>query len=449
MISTVSRKTRAIIGKPTMAAMLAFAGIGAVATAPAAQAQEQQPELAPSKDFQKAFKPVFEAYKASAADAEVKAKSDSVRQSEGEAREAGRAELARMLADEIAALRAVKDKIENPSDRYFWGNVAIGYGALTDDTALQLEGIDTETSSGLQSNARKAALQNARGIILFERGDFAKAREAFQMAIDAGSTDANLRNNIVVTYIREGNRAQALDYMNGMIDESAAVSKPSEELLLRAYKLARELQTSDQNDYAYNLVRFYPNPTNWANAIIIVRDGYSEDEAVLDLQRLMVQTDSIQNRPDVSAIVEYADYRKRPQEVLDAIDLGIEKGFFDESEGFVTQNREDAKKQIAVDESGELDSLGADARKPNASLATIVAAADAYLNYGQPGTAEELYRLAAAKPGAGNGKFMTRIGIAQIEQGRFAEAKETFASVTGEWAAIANLWRIYAEQQAG
>ena len=115
----------------------------------------------------------------------------------------------------------------------------------------------------------------------------------------------------------------------------------------------------------------------------------------------------------------------------------------------MSQTQAEARKQVAVDQGGELASLGADARKAGATLLTVTAAGDAYLDYDQPAVAEEFFRMAMEMPGADKGMFMTRIGIAQLEQGKYAEAQETFASINGEWAAIANLWRIYAAQQAG
>lgn len=450
MISSISRKSRAFLGKPMIALALATGGVAGMAASPAVHAQEEQPELKPSRDFQKAIRPVIDAFNKRTENTELQARAQQVRSSEGAAREQGRAELRQTVAEDLKMLRDAKAEIENPSDRFYWGQFAINYGLLTDDPGLQLEGIVEETASGLQTATRKSQLSNARAMIHFDREEYAKAREAFQMAIDSGATDPNLRNNIVVTYIREGDRAGALAYIDDMIeDQAVAGTAPSEDLLLRAYSIARELEAPNANDYAFRLVEYYPTEKNWANAIILVRDGYSADEAVLDLQRLMVLTDSVQNRPDVTAIVQYADHRRRPQEVLDAIELGIAKGYLEADEALVSQTQAEARKQVAVDQGGELASLGADARKAGATLLTVTAAGDAYLDYDQPAVAEEFFRMAMEMPGADKGMFMTRIGIAQLEQGKFAEAQETFASINGEWAAIANLWRIYAAQQVG
>lgn len=448
MISSISRKSRTFLGKPMIAMALAVSGVAGIAASPAVQAQEGQPEIKPSPDFHKAISPVVEGFKKTRENAELQARSMEVRNSEGAAREQGRAELRQAVADDLSALRAAKDKIDNQSDRFFWGQFAVNYGVLTDDSDLLLEGIVEETASGLQTSSRKAQLSNNRAMIHFDRGEYALAREAFQMAIDSGNSDASLRNNIVVTYLREDDRAGALAYINEIIDETAAVGVPDEQLLLRAFTLARDLEVPNANDYAFRLVRFHPTTENWANAIMLVRaDAALTDEAVLDLQRLMLRTDSLQNRGDVTTIVNYADYRKRPQEVLDAIAIGIEKGFLEADEAFVVQDMAAARKQVGVDQGGELASLDADARTPGGSLTTAVVAGDAFLNYGQSAKAEELYRIAMDKAGANLPELLTRIGIAQLDQGKFEEAQATFGEVSGPRASVANLWRIYALQQ--
>ena len=43
---------------------------------------------------------------------------------------------------------------------------------------------------------------------------------------------------------------------------------------------------------------------------------------------------------------------------------------------------------------------------------------------------------------------LTRQGIAQVQQGKHADAQATFAKVTGVRQPIANLWGLYAAQKA-
>jgi tetratricopeptide (TPR) repeat protein len=77
-----------------------------------------------------------------------------------------------------------------------------------------------------------------------------------------------------------------------------------------------------------------------------------------------------------------------------------------------------------------------------------MATGDAFLNYDQPAKAEEFYTKALGMAGANKERAMTRLGIAQLDQGKTAEAQETFAKVAGARRAIALLWDAYAGNQA-
>ncbi len=52
-------------------------------------------------------------------------------------------------------------------------------------------------------------------------------------------------------------------------------------------------------------------------------------------------------------------------------------------------------------------------------------------------------------PGVDTAEVLNRLGIAQMEQGKYDEARNTFAQVQGARQAIARLWGVYAEQRGG
>jgi Flp pilus assembly protein TadD len=52
------------------------------------------------------------------------------------------------------------------------------------------------------------------------------------------------------------------------------------------------------------------------------------------------------------------------------------------------------------------------------------------------------------KPGLDTQRLLTRIGIAQFDQGKYADAQATFAKVTGPRQPMAQLWAIYSAQKA-
>ena len=76
-----------------------------------------------------------------------------------------------------------------------------------------------------------------------------------------------------------------------------------------------------------------------------------------------------------------------------------------------------------------------------------MAAADTLLSYGKAADAEPLYAKALTMPGANTGLVLTRLGIAQLDQGKLADAQASFAKVQGVRQPIANLWALYATQK--
>jgi len=79
-----------------------------------------------------------------------------------------------------------------------------------------------------------------------------------------------------------------------------------------------------------------------------------------------------------------------------------------------------------------------------------LAAADTFLSYGDAAKADELYTLALSKGGidADKDRALTRLGMAQVEEGKYADAKATLAKVGGVRVPIAQLWTVYADQKA-
>jgi hypothetical protein len=105
-----------------------------------------------------------------------------------------------------------------------------------------------------------------------------------------------------------------------------------------------------------------------------------------------------------------------------------------------------ASGRIAADKAS-LVGLERDARAPTATAATAMAAGDAFLSYDDPAKAAELYTIALTKPGVDTPRILTRLGIAQVDMGKFADAQATFAKVTGPRAPIAQLWAAFAKSK--
>ena len=168
---------------------------------------------------------------------------------------------------------------------------------------------------------------------------------------------------------------------------------------------------------------------------------------MLDLLRLARLTNTLRTKAMYLEYVDAADARKLPNEVVQVLDAGSAANLLDNNIQLVKDARTVAAARIAADKS-ELPALQRDAAASNAKLVTVMAAADTLLSYGKYAEAEALYAKAAAMPGANAPLVLTRQGIAQVQQAKYADAQATFAKVQGPRQPITNLWALYAAQKA-
>jgi len=150
---------------------------------------------------------------------------------------------------------------------------------------------------------------------------------------------------------------------------------------------------------------------------------------------------------DYIEYIQAADPRRLPGETLDVINAGVAAGKLRAADVFIADAKAQATGRLAADKAS-LAGYEADARKASATETTISGAADALLSYGKAASAEELYKLALAKPGVDANRALTRLGIAQLDQGKYADAQASFAKVTGPRLALARLWGGYAASKA-
>ena len=96
----------------------------------------------------------------------------------------------------------------------------------------------------------------------------------------------------------------------------------------------------------------------------------------------------------------------------------------------------------------EAPALAAEARTAAGTGRDALNAGDVFLSLGSYAEAEEMFALGLEKGGADRDRLLTRLGIAQVHQGKYAEARETFGQVAGERTAVARMWTAYIESRA-
>ena len=437
-LNKASRPSSAI----AMALVLAATGtLGMTAFAEPAHAQkkkkEEQPKAEYSKEWMEAYQPLNEALQAETPD----------------------------LAAAKAMVPALAAQTTNADEKKAAGGLILNLGTKASDEALQLQGMKMMLDSGtLEPNI---AGQLNWNLFQIYRGqdDLVQARSALEAAIAADySFEANMSDGstrmigapemqrmIADMYFDADQTGEGLTYLSGIIDGLQSAGKPIPETLIRT-----GLGQAYENNMGPESVRFvsllaenYPTPTAWGDAVIITLNSksYANPEAI-DLLRLSRRMKVYNDTRVLSEYVELLDSRRYPGEVIAAIDEGFAMGNVDKTDPFLVESRKDAAGRVEADRAG-LASLAADARKSGATLKTIVVAGDTFLSYDKPAEAEEFYTKALTMSGVETPVVLTRLGIAQYDQGKYGEAIETFKKVEGSRRELANLWAIYAAQQGG
>ena len=364
-------------------------------------------------------------------------------------RDASIAALGAMLVGEKAQLDTVLAAATLPDDKMLAGNFELQFGGVAQDTVLQRRGLQMMIDSGKASPGELPKYNFYIGQFAYDAGEYPAAQAALQAAVNGGYSGNDVAALLAEVYIAQGQTNAGLDALLKAIDlKNASGTLAPENWYRRGLGLSFKGKLLDKAGvFSNGLVQAYPSTANWAGAISVLRlVARYELQDRLDLMRLMARTHSFSDSSDYSEFIQAADPRRLPAEVLAVLDEGVKSGKLSTSDMFVNEAKTNATIRIKEDQP-TLPTLEKNAMAPTATGVSIAATADALLSYGMPAKAEALYNAALAKGGVDVQRVVTRIGIAQFDQGKFADAKANFDKVTGVRQPLAQLWSIYAGQK--
>lgn len=362
-----------------------------------------------------------------------------------------------------AAAPGLVAAVETADDRHAAGSILYSIGAKSENDQLMVQGLDLMLASGKVAPEQVGQFHWSSYQLNNRLGNTAAARAGLEGAIaanytlDAQLTDGSTRRlgaddmhrMIADLYFEAGDYPAGFAYLDEQMAAREAAGQPIPEAWVKhAFVTAYNNDLTEQvRDYSLRYVEAYPNKTTWGDAIAVALNGTRyEYPEILDILRLSRRTDTFRDGSMYTEYIEAADPRKFPGEVLAVIDEGYASGMLDRSDPYVTESRAEAERRIQADKN-DLPALLADARAANANLVTVMAAGDTFLSYDRAAEAEEFYTKALAMPGVNTPLVLTRLGIAQLDQGKRAEAEATFEKVQGVREPIADLWAVYSTQQ--
>lgn len=415
----------------------------AAGMAPAAMAKDKADAKAPAKasnspEFIKVAGPLqkaiadFQASKGKGSDADYKAAATAL----------------------IPQINAAEASVKTPLDRIIVGQWQQIVGGAAGDYGLMQKGLQNMLDSGQLPADKNTLVGFALGQVAYQNKDYAAATRALEPVVAANYSENAAAELLADAYAKQGQPAKGLAALKVAVDaRRAAGGAVPDAWFTRANTIAYNAKLANEGtEWAIMMVAANPTPTNWLGAGQLVRlyGNYGTKDGV-DISRLMFRAGGLKgNSKDVEReYVEYlqaADPRTLPGEVVKIGEAGLASGSLRANDTFVSDSLAQARGRVAADKA----SLPGAARTAAtaANGVTAMSTADAFLSYGQDAQAEEMYRLAIQKGGIDKDKATLRLGIAQLDSGKTADAKATFGQVTGKEAAIAKLWSVYADAKA-
>jgi len=347
---------------------------------------------------------------------------------------------------------AILAAAKTPDDRFAAGNLLLIAGNKTSSPQLQRQGLELMVASGKAPPEQIGQFQYFIGSLAFQAKDFAAARTALQASEQAGYTgpDVDIPGLIAESYFAEGNGQAAIDYIQQASEaRTAAGGQVPETWLLKGLQSAYDQNLSSEAVEISNLLlKSYPTERNWMNSLQVINAMNDfQPQQQLDLLRLMRETGALSDRSEYVRYIEAADPRIMSNEVNAVLDEAVSSGQLSTGDTYYTEVKSIADQRAAQDRT-DAPGLVSEAQSAGDPMLAMEAG-DVVYSLGDYAQAETMYQMAVDKGATDRDTALTRLGMAQAKQGKFAEAQATLAQVSGARAPIAQMWSLYAETQAG
>ncbi len=338
----------------------------------------------------------------------------------------------------------------NSTDQFFIAQMKLGLGSkLKDDKVLE-EGIKGSVASEFLPPAEKPKYIRNLAAIAIQRNDYNGATADFEQLTALPGASSEDFNTLAQLYAKLKQDPQAIAALQKAIVAAKAAGKtPDENLYRTELKIAVDAKLPDVvRSASVDLVTAYPNPTNWRDALLLLRDSQKpDDQGMLDIFRLMQSAGALNGEADYSEFVELLINKGLPGEAKTVVADGIAKGMLSASKGRVVEYNKEITAKVGADRAS-LPGIDKEARSSSNGKVAL-GQGDAYFGYGDYAKAAEMYRLALTKSGVDPATANLRLGASLARSGDKAGATTAFQAVQGgNRAPLAQYWLIWLGQKA-
>jgi hypothetical protein len=369
----------------------------------------------------------------------------------------GKAGTEAQLASEAAATMPLADAAaaaaSTNQDKLAAGQFLVSLGGFSNDMKARQRGVQLMIDSGMMSAEQLPQFQFYLGNFAFGAGDYATSAAALKASSELGYGEEGLVPLMIEAYNRANLSGEGVDAAKAAVAKRQTMGQPVPEKWLRSGQVSayNAKNGPEAINFSILLIQNYPSAFNWLGGTQMVRSFAGLDpQSTLDLFRLMDRSGALDNEAkyvenEYKEYVETADPRKNPGEVVSLLTKASANGRIGAGGAWARDARAVAEARIAPDKAS-LPGLVRDASAAKDGKTALIAG-DVALNYGDPAQAEAMYQLAATKGGVDLNTVMTRLGIAQFDQGKYADADASFAKVTGPRQSVAKLWQVLIGQR--
>ena len=347
----------------------------------------------------------------------------------------------------------LKAAMKNRKDRHTTGNFMLIVGGQVNDDRMRREGIELMLRSTLVPAEDVARFHYYSGSLAFNYDEPGSARASWKRAVDAGyaDNDGDVFNDpqylIAQSLIQEERERDAFEFLLPYLEANATPGAGQNDKMIRlGLQAAIDIDDTQMgNRFARMLIEDGNSAETWKVGLQVVAMMNPMDEKPeLELYRLMRDAGAMTQRPEYIRYIESADPRLMSNELDDVLAEGLRDGFFKTSgDQYYLEVKQVIDTRKAID-MRELDQTVAEGRNGDAAAARI--AGDILYSVDDFGQAAGFYELAAER-GYQADAAHTRVGIAHTMAGNYSEAMSAFASVSGDYAVVAEFWALYAQSK--
>lgn len=312
-----------------------------------------------------------------------------------------------------------------------------------------VKAIEAQIESGFMPAAQQAQFLKSLAVIYYQQKNYAKAVDFGNRVIKGGGGDTEIYTVVGQGLYLQNKYGEAAKFISDYVkDQEAKGQQPKEQTLIL---LRSAYERGDNNagsaDTLEKLVMYYPKKEYWNNLLYSVRKLKLTDRQTLQVYRLMIATQTMQQASDYAEMAELAISGGNPGEAQKVLEAGNAANVFTEQrDKDRTARMLNSLKDSTAKDLASLPKLEAEAK--NAKNGEVdVALGNAYLSYGQNDKAVAAFNAGLAKGSLKNlADAQLTLGIAQVRAGDKAGALKSFRAVKTDDAAtmrIAKLWSLY------